>query len=360
MTVEASKPKGPEKDLTWQQTKLIEGYKIMGNTLAVLLPEQPRLAAELDALLHETNLSYEGVIRCLFFECGWSVPELAAGPIIKAYLATPQGIAKEKSNPLQDVLNLASISGYPKDTINQKFQEWTEDRVGFMAKGLQNLVLSNQVIEPLTNEEIIRKKIAANLEWKKEHPKEVADIQTKATRAARQAARPRKYPVRIRQRIQGLLDQNYSYREAASILAAEGFETTIAGLKYVTSRYSLHYTPEEARKQARRGLAQATVKIFEGNPSRARTREILIDMGISPRTADALITKLGLRERIDWNVPIAEGQTLTDLMRDFTTRGYLEIKIEYKTFVKAIQAMGLKLDISYQSYASKRKLVVDL
>lgn len=283
-----------QRVFTWQQTQLISGQAIMGESLAKLLTGLPESVTELSVLLHTTSLGYEGVLRHHFTQSGREFHVLLESPFVRAFETAPQCTDEEKQF-LTNLRSLAARTEPPSEEAVSNFQNWVESRMAFMVKGFQRFVLDAGIIEPLTAEEVRRNLMAGGKAWNKRNPDKRAEFQRRATRAAAEVAQPRVFTQPVRVQMQQWFDKGLSYKEVIKLLEKIGVNTTYETLIWMVSQYDdLHYTPNERRAEAKNGFLEAVRDILEATGSRNKTRRTLEKLGYKRHKIEDAMNKLGL------------------------------------------------------------------
>ncbi|MEK7521423.1 MAG: hypothetical protein AAB599_01305 [Patescibacteria group bacterium] len=355
MTPERPIPNDQKGLPTWSLAKIIEGQKIMGDCLALELANLPSLRGELSHLIHDTLLSYEDVIRHHFLSL--DLPTILNNPLIRCFEAAPQ--CRQDEHELLAWLRQPPTDESLRPQLTAEFQEWLDRRIGYLAKGLERSVLDHAIVQPLSKEEQLKKRDGALKLWRQQFPQEASRIQKAASQKAAEVATARIFTPAVRAQIQEWFDRDLDYQTTTELLMGIGVYTTYKSLAGIVSEYDdLHYTPDEIRKNQRKGVEEATGEIFQLSGSREKTKEILEKLGISRGKTHDILNQLGLRESVDWTKPVNVGEmviTLQDLAISFMAGNYPTVKEEYLAFTNYLQEKGIEKTVSFGSYGGVRR-----
>lgn len=356
MTLEA----GHESKYTWQQTQIIAGKKIMGQALAIELAQFPDITTGISTLIRDPKITYEDILRHYLLTPDPKLHTLVASPFIQAFIQTPQCTNEEKA--FLEQIKIASQHSSSSEERKDDFYDWVKSRISFMAGGLQRCVLDSGLIEPLSDEEAIRKSQIGYRLWREANPSRVAEISRLGTQAAAEIAQPRTYTLEVRQQMQAWFDKGLDYETVRELLIGSGINVSTKSLIATVSYYDdLSYTLDKIKEERRQGYYAAMREIYELTSSRHKTVTILEKLGYNPRTTAVMINRLGLRERIDWTGGVEiDGRKikLEDLMLEFTVKNYPTIKEEHQAFVAYLQSNGINTNITYGSYHGRRHSIL--
>lgn len=346
-----------DREYTWQQLKLIQGYEVMAQSLKEDLVNDPEFSLELSELIHNPEISYEEALRHYFFESGRNLPTLIESPFIKAFEKTSQ--CREEEAQLISRLKVMISSGANITQSEQdEFNTWLDSRIKLIAKGFQRFVLTGELIEPLATKEVKDKQSRNLIGWMRDHPEEFRNHQEKASRAALEVNGPRVYTAELRHQIQKWFDKGHNIETVTELLRGVGVFVTHNSLKHAVDNYDdLRYKHAEIRQEIIDGLKDAAREIYDLTRSRKRTIQILKKLGFPESRTRGILRAFSDREKIDWNsvITLEDSQiTLKNALISFTTSASTQ-RLEYFNFMEYLQRNGVEMAITYSKYIDARR-----